>query len=213
MNRLAIDPVQAAAEAADFSNRFAAGARALAALDLPREGCSARDAVHREDRVILYRYQPQARSAGLPPILICYALVNRPYMMDLQPDRSLIRGLLARGLDVYLVDWGYPEAADRYLELDDYVTADVTIKLGDRELNKLNEVRFKVEKQLALADGVAEDFGKIMNGAKAGDERTVDITLSQELGVEALRAPHEPAIRGSANPRVALNLHRCPRNR
>jgi trigger factor len=73
------------------------------------------------------------------------------------------------------------------VELDDYVSADVTIKLGDRELNKLSEVRFKVEKQLALADGIAEAFGKIMNGAKAGDERTVDITLSQELGVEALR--------------------------
>jgi polyhydroxyalkanoate synthase len=121
MSRLAIDPVQAAAEAADFSMRFAAGARALAALDAPSEGCSARDAVHHEDRVVLFRYRPQARSAGLPPVLICYALVNRPYMMDLQPDRSLIRGLLALGLDVYLADWGYPEPADRFLELDDYV--------------------------------------------------------------------------------------------
>jgi polyhydroxyalkanoate synthase len=121
MTRLAIDPAQAAAEVADFSSRFAAGARALAALDAPRAGCSPRDAVHREDRVVLYRYRPLARSAGLPPLLICYALVNRPYMMDLQPDRSLIRGLLARGLDVYLIDWGYPEAADRFLELDDYV--------------------------------------------------------------------------------------------
>ncbi len=73
------------------------------------------------------------------------------------------------------------------VELDDYVTADVTIKLGDRELNKLSEVRFKVEKQLALADGVAENFGEVMTGTKPGDERTVDITLSQELGVEALR--------------------------
>ena len=121
MNRLALDAAQAAAEAADFSRRFTAGARALAALPKPQTGCSARDAVHQEDRVILYRYRQQTRSAGLPPLLICYALVNRPYMMDLQPDRSLIRGLLARGLDVYLVDWGYPEAADRFLELDDYV--------------------------------------------------------------------------------------------
>ena len=78
MNRLVIDPVLAAAEAADFSMRFAAGARALAALEAPREGCSVRDAVHREDRIVLYRYRPQARSAGLSPVLICYALVNRP---------------------------------------------------------------------------------------------------------------------------------------
>jgi polyhydroxyalkanoate synthase len=41
--------------------------------------------------------------------------------MDLQPDRSLIRGLLQRGLDVYLIDWGYPDGADRYLNLEDYI--------------------------------------------------------------------------------------------
>ena len=121
MTRLAIDAAQAAAEIAEFSRRFAVGARALAMLEAPQAGCSARDAVHQEDRIVLYRYRPQAQSAGLAPLLICYALVNRPYMMDLQPNRSLIRGLLARGLDVYLVDWGYPEPADRFLDLDDYV--------------------------------------------------------------------------------------------
>jgi trigger factor len=73
------------------------------------------------------------------------------------------------------------------VELDDYVTADVEIKFGDRLLNKLEEVRVKVDKQLALSDGVAEDFGKKMVGAKPGDVRTVDIVLSQELGSPALR--------------------------
>ena len=55
------------------------------------------------------------------PLLIVYALVNRPYMMDLQEDRSLIRGLLAQGLDVYLIDWGYPDGADRFTTLADYI--------------------------------------------------------------------------------------------
>lgn len=73
------------------------------------------------------------------------------------------------------------------VELDDTVTADVEIKFGDRVLNTLKEVRFKVEPRLALSDGVAEDFGEKMAGAKPGDVRTVDITLSQELGAEALR--------------------------
>jgi polyhydroxyalkanoate synthase len=54
-------------------------------------------------------------------LLIVYALVNRPYMMDLQEDRSLIRGLLAAGLDVYLIDWGYPDGADRFTTLADYI--------------------------------------------------------------------------------------------
>ena len=73
------------------------------------------------------------------------------------------------------------------VELDDYVTADVLITFAGKELNKLDEVRFKVEKQLALSDGIAEDFGEKLSGAKIGDVRTVDITLSQELGAEALR--------------------------
>ncbi len=121
MSRLSIDAAQAASEIGEFARRVAAGTSALAALNIPAGGCSARDAVYHEDRIALYRYRPLAASAGLPPLLICYALVNRPYMMDLQPERSLIRGLLLHGLDVYLVDWGYPEPADRFLELDDYV--------------------------------------------------------------------------------------------
>jgi polyhydroxyalkanoate synthase len=88
-------------------------------------GSCAKEAVFTEDKVTLYRYRrfddvaPEARVRT--PLLICYALVNRPYMMDLQDDRSLIRGLLRRGVDVYLIDWGYPDGADRYLALEDYV--------------------------------------------------------------------------------------------
>jgi polyhydroxyalkanoate synthase len=42
-------------------------------------------------------------------------------MMDLQTDRSLIRRLLEQGLDIYLIDWGYPDGADRFTDLDDYI--------------------------------------------------------------------------------------------
>ncbi|MEJ2467365.1 MAG: class III poly(R)-hydroxyalkanoic acid synthase subunit PhaC, partial [Candidatus Thiodiazotropha sp.] len=55
------------------------------------------------------------------PTLIVYALVNRPYMTDLQENRSTVRNLLAAGQDVYLVDWGYPDEADRSLTMDDYI--------------------------------------------------------------------------------------------
>ena len=50
-----------------------------------------------------------------------FALVNRPYILDLQPDRSLIRPLLEAGMDVYLIDWGYPTATDSHLILEDYI--------------------------------------------------------------------------------------------
>src|SRR5262245_42169013 len=122
VKRLALDPARVAAEAAEFTRRLAHAGQQLAAIDVGPDGCSPRSAVFRDDKTVLWRYEPTAPRAGLPPLVICYALVNRPTMMDLQPDRSLIRGLLARGLDIYLVDWGYPDREDHRLALDDYVT-------------------------------------------------------------------------------------------
>lgn len=71
------------------------------------------------------------------------------------------------------------EGADVAVAMDDLITTTLVIKDGDKELNKVDEVRLKVEKRLALEDGVAEDFGKKLVGAKVGDTRVVEITLSQ----------------------------------
>lgn len=125
MTRLALDAARVAEEMADFSRRMTLAMQQLATLDVRAEGCSPRTELLRRDKTVLWRYERSGQDAGLAPIVICYALVNRPYMLDLQPDRSLIRGLLARGLDVYLVDWGYPGPEDSQHSLDDYVNRDL----------------------------------------------------------------------------------------
>ena len=84
-------------------------------------GPTPKEVVYREDNIILYRYQSTVEKKCPVPLLIVYALVNRPYMVDLQENRSLVRNLLELGIDVYLVDWGYPQRGDRWLTLDDYV--------------------------------------------------------------------------------------------
>jgi polyhydroxyalkanoate synthase len=101
-----VDPAKWLEEAAEFQRRTAQAAATLAQLG----------------KLALYRYRSLAKPAGLPPVLVVYALVNRPYMLDLQPDRSLIRGLLESGLDVYLLDWGHPDRGDRWRTLADHVT-------------------------------------------------------------------------------------------
>jgi polyhydroxyalkanoate synthase len=100
---------------------------ALAAASRCAPGCSPKDLVWESGKLRLFRYRPLpspslgAESPPAVPLLIVYALVNRPYMMDLQEDRSLIRGLLAEGHDIYLIDWGYPDGSDRFLALADYI--------------------------------------------------------------------------------------------
>ncbi len=73
------------------------------------------------DKMRLFHYEAGRELSCSVPILICYALVNRQYMMDLQSDRSLIRNLLGQGLDIYIIDWGYPDHGDRYLTMEDYI--------------------------------------------------------------------------------------------
>ena len=69
---------------------------------------SPKTAVYKEDKLTLYRYDRETEATFKTPVLIVYALVNTYKMLDLQPDRSYIKNLLNAGLDVYLIDWGYP---------------------------------------------------------------------------------------------------------
>ena len=54
-------------------------------------------------------------------MLLVYALINRPYILDLRPDNSFVRHLLGRGYDVFLIDWGRPGWEDRGITLDELV--------------------------------------------------------------------------------------------
>lgn len=91
-----------------------------------RVGTSFHDVVFKKRMIRLLRYRRETSVAYSEPILFCYALINRPYILDLQPDKSVIRRYLDRGFDVYLVDWGVPSDADRGLTLEDYVCSFLT---------------------------------------------------------------------------------------
>jgi polyhydroxyalkanoate synthase len=110
-------------ELATMSRQAMLGMENMARLreDEIRYGQSAKEAVYREDKLVLYRYTPLVETLHPVPLLISYALVNRPYMVDLQEDRSLVRNLLKLGMDVYLIDWGYPGPTERWLTLEDYI--------------------------------------------------------------------------------------------
>lgn len=117
-----IRPDKLSEEMLEFGRKLSKGVENLLHAKPIDTGVSPKDAVYKEDKLTLYRYQTPAYSSRQSiPLLVVYALVNRPYMTDIQEDRSTIKGLLATGQDVYLIDWGYPDQADRSLTLDDYI--------------------------------------------------------------------------------------------
>jgi polyhydroxyalkanoate synthase len=59
--------------------------------------------------------------AGDLPVLFVPSLVNRAYVLDLAPGHSLLRWLAGRGIRPLLLDWGWPEEAERRFTLTDYV--------------------------------------------------------------------------------------------
>lgn len=80
-----------------------------------------REVVWNDGKLKLYHFHREGEAKAHTPLLVSYALVNRWEMMDLQPNRSFIRKLLSEGIDVYLIDWGYPTKIDRYKTLEDYI--------------------------------------------------------------------------------------------
>lgn len=121
MNPFQISPNALVDEVNEFNAKLIQGFDTLLNLDEIEVGVSEKEAVYEEDNLVLYHFKPRTKKQNSVPLLIVYALVNRPYMADLQDGRSMVQGLLDEGVDVYLIDWGYPDAADKYLTLDDYI--------------------------------------------------------------------------------------------
>ncbi len=115
-------PMKSPSDLTQYSQQLERYGEAMRGLNEVKTGGTPREVVYCENTLALYRYRPAKKTRKKRiPVLIVYALVNRPYMMDLQPDRSTIRGLLDAGLDVFMIDWGYPERGNRFLGLDDYI--------------------------------------------------------------------------------------------
>jgi polyhydroxyalkanoate synthase len=108
-------------EMAELAEKMLKGAEVLKDIKEIDIATTPKTAVYKEDKLVLYHYDRETPPTIKTPILIVYALVNTYKMLDLQPDRSYIKNLLKGGADLYLIDWGFPTKADRYLTCDDYI--------------------------------------------------------------------------------------------
>ena len=86
-----------------------------------RKGASPSEVVYEEDRLKLLHYLSDAKPRRKTPLIFVFALVNRPYILDLKEGRSVVSHFVKAGFDTYLIDWGAPTHADRHLTLEDYI--------------------------------------------------------------------------------------------
>jgi polyhydroxyalkanoate synthase len=93
----------------------------LAGRKRPPVGSTPADEVYRENKLRLLHYRPVADGGArhATPILMVPSLINRHYVLDLMPGKSLAEFLIAQGHDVYVIDWGTPGDEDRYVTFDD----------------------------------------------------------------------------------------------
>jgi len=115
------DPAQLSQELQAFNQQLAQSYQTLSEIREVDVWQTPKTEIYRQDKLRLYHCPAQGEQRCTTPLLISYALVNRIYMIDLEPERSLLRRLVEGGLDVYLIDWGHPDRADRFLDLDDYL--------------------------------------------------------------------------------------------
>jgi polyhydroxyalkanoate synthase len=87
----------------------------------PTVGKTAKTVLHRRGTLSLYHYHATADEIYRVPLLLVMAPTNKAYILDLAPGQSLIEFLLARGYDIYLMDWNAPGDDESDLKIENYV--------------------------------------------------------------------------------------------
>ena len=108
-------------EAASMTMKITKGYETLRQMDEVSVATTPKELVWQRDKVKVFHYTRETPAKCGIPVLVSFAMLNRHDVLDLQPDRSLMKKLLDEGLDIYIMDWGYPTRADRYLSMEDYI--------------------------------------------------------------------------------------------
>jgi polyhydroxyalkanoate synthase len=105
-----------------LARRAETGAQLASGRLRARVAQTPREAIWSLNKTTLYHYFPQVppERRHRVPLLLVFALINRPYIFDLRPGNSFVEFMLQQGYSVYLIDWGTPGPEDQHLRLEDY---------------------------------------------------------------------------------------------
>jgi len=105
----------------DFLDKYSQGLRIILEGAQAETGQTPKEVIWTKNKAKLYHYEPYAEKKYKTPILLIYALINKPYVLDLTPGNSFVEYLCREGFDVYLLDWGVPGDEDKDIDFENYV--------------------------------------------------------------------------------------------
>jgi len=97
----------------------------------PEVGTTPHQVIHQQGKLVVRYYEP-AGEARKTPLVVIPSMINRAYICDLEPDRSLVAGLAGLGHPTYLIDWGVPGDEDAGLTV-----ADILLDLLHRAIDRI----------------------------------------------------------------------------
>jgi polyhydroxyalkanoate synthase subunit PhaC len=102
-------------------NRFRKMAEVLNQAE-PETGLTPKEVIWRKNKMKVYRFSlPGVEVTRKTPIFMLYAMINKPYILDIEPGNSFVEYLLTQGFDVYMLDWGEAGAEDRHNGFAEYI--------------------------------------------------------------------------------------------
>jgi polyhydroxyalkanoate synthase len=101
--------------------KFKMGMRIILDGAKAETGQTPKEVIWTKNKAQLYHYVSPVEKRFPVPILLVYALINRPYVLDLMPGNSLVEYLVGKGFDVYMLDWGTAGDEDKDLTFENYV--------------------------------------------------------------------------------------------
>jgi len=92
--------------------------------------------VLRTEVLELIQYKPQTERVRTVPLLLVPPTINRYYILDIAPGRSMIEYLVGEGQQVFVVSWRNPDSAQGHFDLDTYAQAVLEARDAVAEITK-----------------------------------------------------------------------------